>query len=142
MKFSCSTTINKPIKEVTEAFLDPESMKQSHEGFIAKELISGNPNETGAKYKLIYKKFEMTETIIANNLPHSFSGFYEHKHMTNTMKSTFEAISENETKFSSEIEYTKLNGFVIKVMVKLFPGMFKKQVEKWLQRFKAHVESN
>lgn len=138
----CSTTINKPIKEVTDAFLDPESMKQSQDGFIGKELISGYQNETGSKYKLIYKKFEMVETITSNNLPNGFSGLYEHKHMTNTMNSTFIAISENETKFSTEIEYTKFNGFVIKVIAKLFPGMFKKQVEKWLQRFKAYVESN
>lgn len=141
MNFSCSIIINKPIKEVTDAFLDPESLKQSHEGFIGKELISGDPNETGAKYKLIYKKFEMTETIIRNNLPQSFSGLYEHKHMTNTMVSKFEAIDNNVTKFSANIEYTKFNGFVIKVMAKLFPGMFKKQVGKWLQKFKAYVEN-
>ncbi len=71
----------------------------------------------------------MPETITANNLPYSFSGLYEHKHMTNTMTSKFESISDNETKFSSEIEYIKFNGFAIKVMAKLFPGMFKKQVE-------------
>lgn len=141
MKFTCSTTINKPINEVVDAFLDPESMKQSHQGFIDKELISGNTNEVGAKYKLIYKKFEITETITNNNLPNSFSGLYEHKHMTNTMNSTFEAISENTTKFSAEINYTHFNGFVIKVMAKLFPGMFKKQGDKWLQRFKFYVEN-
>ncbi len=67
----------------------------------------------------------MTETITNNNLPYSFSGLYEHKHMINTINSTFEAINENRTKFSAEIDYTKLNGFVIKVMAKLFPGMFK-----------------
>ena len=142
MKFTSVININKPIKEVTEAFLDPECMRQSHEGFIGKELISGNPNEVGAKYKLIYKKFEMTETITINDLPHSFSGLYEHSHMTNTMNSTFEAISDKETKFSSEIEYIKFNGFAIKVMAKLFPGMFKKQVNKWLKRFKVYVENN
>ena len=49
MKFSCSTIINKPIKAVVEAFLDPESMKQSHKDFIAKELINSNPNATGVK---------------------------------------------------------------------------------------------
>lgn len=141
MKFTCSIIIDKPIKEVADAFLDPECMKQSHQGFIGKELISGNANEVGAKYKLIYKKFEMTETITNNDLPDSFSGLYEHKHMTNTMNSTFDAISENQTKFSAEIEYTHFNGFVIKVMAKLFPGMFKKQGDKWLQRFKAYVES-
>ena len=142
MKFSCSTTINKPIEEVVDAFLDQECMKQSHEGFIEKKLLSGKPNEIGSKYKLIYKKFEMTETITDNDLPNYFSGLYEHKHMNNTMKSTFNAINKNETRFSSEIEYIKFNGFAIKVMAKLFPRMFKKQGDKWLQRFKIYVEKN
>lgn len=141
MKFNCSIHINKPLKVVTEAFLDPESMKHSQEGFIGKELLSGNANETGAKYKLIYKKFEMQETIIENNLPHSFEGLYEHKNMTNTMKSSFKAISENETAFSAEIDYTEFNGFVIKIIAKLFPSMFKKQGDKWLQRFKVYIEN-
>ena len=142
MKFSCTTSIKRPIQEVADAFIDPKSMKQSHEGFIRKELISGDHNENGTKYKLIYKKLDMTETIIDNNLPKSFSGLYEHKHMTNTMKNFFESISENETKFSAEIEYTEFKGFLIKTIAKLFPGMFKKQGDKWLLRVKNYCENN
>ena len=141
MKFKCSTIINKPIEDVTKAFLDVESMKYSHNGFIDKYLIDGNTNEVGAKYKLKFEKFEMTETIIENNLPHSFSGLYEHKHMTNTMNTYFEAIDTNKTKFSSVIEYTEFKGFMIKIISKLLPSMFKKQGEKWLERFKIYVEN-
>lgn len=140
-EFSCSVLINKPRNIVAKLFLDTECMKNSHQGFIEKILISGTPNEDGAKYKLLYEKFEMTETIISNNLPNSFSGLYEHKNMTNTMTSKFEAFSDNETKFTAEIEYTEFRGFMIKIIAKLFPGMFKKQGDKWLQRFKDYAEN-
>lgn len=141
MKFSCSIDINKPINEVIEAFLDPESMRQSQDGFIEKQPISGNPHEVGTKSKLIYKKFEMFETITANNLPNKFAGLYEHKNMTNTMESKFEIIDDNKTRFSAEIEYTQFKGFMIKIIAKLFPGMFKKQGDKWLERFKIYTEN-
>lgn len=141
MKFTCSIIIDKPIEDVTKAFLDVESMKHSHNGFIDKVLIEGNSFEVGAKYKLVYKKFIMTETITENNLPNSFSGLYEHKHMTNTMNSYFEAIDDTKTKFSAVIEYTEFKGFMIKIISKLFPSMFKKQGEKWLERFKGYVEA-
>lgn len=141
MKFNCSTIINKPLEDVTKAFLDIESMKFSHKGFIDKYLIEGNPNEVGSKYTLKFEKFEMTEAILENNLPHFFSGLYEHKHMSNTMITFFEAIDKTKTKFSSEIEYTEFKGILIIIMSKLFPSMFRKQGEKWLERFKIYVEN-
>ena len=33
-----------------------------------------------------------------------------------------------------------MRGFMINLMKILFPGVFKKQVEKWLNNFKAFVE--
>ena len=141
MKFTCSIIIDKPVVQVVEAFLDPEAMKHSQNGFLDKVLISGKQNEVGAKSKLIYKKFNMMETVTENNLPNSFSGLYEHKNMTNTMQSKFKSIDYNKTMLSAEIEYTELKGFVIKVIAKLFPGMFKKQVDLWLKRFKNYVEN-
>lgn len=141
MKFISSIIINKPLDQVVEAFLDPESLKKSQKGFIKKEIIKGQPNEVGTVSKLIYEKFEMIETITANDLPNSFSGFYEHKLMTNTMRSTFEAISSNQTKFSTEIEYKQFKGLLIKIIAKLYPGMFIKQVKEWLQQFKSYVEN-
>ena len=62
--------------------------------------------------------------------------------MTNTMKVNFESLNKNETRYTSEIEYTKFNGFMIKLMAKLFPGLFKKQVLKWMNQFKTYVENH
>ncbi len=140
MKFRCTIRIDKPINRVAQLFEDPECLKHTQDGFIRIEHISGNKGEAGAKSKMVYKKFDLFETIIYNKLPQEFSAFYEHKHMTNNMTSKFESLSENQTRFTIDVEYTKFNGFMINLMVKLFPGLFKKQVDKWLVKFKTFVE--
>ena len=56
------------------------------------------------------------------------------------MSCKFKKISSGVTRLEQEIHYTKFNGVLIKLMAKLFPGMFKKQVQKWLDQFKVFVE--
>ena len=141
MKFVCSININKPINEVVNLFEDPEALKQSQEGFIRMEHLSGNEGEGGAKSKLVYKKFDLIETIIHNTLPKEFFAKYEHKSMINTMRSNFNILGESETRLTTEVEYTEFKGFFIKLIAKLFPSMFKKQVDKWLIKFKAYCEN-
>nr|WP_321234308.1 SRPBCC family protein [uncultured Psychroserpens sp.] len=141
MRFSCDIKINAPLNHVVDVFKNPDNLKHYQDGFISKELISGEEGNVGAVSKMVYKKLELKETIITNNLPHEFNALYEHKHMTNTMKVMFKALSENETQYVSEIEYTKFNGLFIKLIAKLFPSMFKKQVYKWMTQFKIYTES-
>jgi hypothetical protein len=113
MKFRCTIIIDKPINRVVELFEDQETLKHTQESFLRIEHKSGNKGEAGAKSKLVYKKFDLLETIIHNKLPDEFSASYEHNHMTNTMTSKFEVINKNETGFTTDIEYTKFNGFMI-----------------------------
>ena len=141
MKFICTTDINAPRDKVVSIFLDPEKQHHFQDGFKAKELISGTTNTVGAKSKLIFKRLELIETIQIYNLPDEFQGLYEHKHTINTMNVKFIPLSNDTTRYVSEVHYTKFNGFVIKLLVKLFPGMFKKQVQKWINQFKIYVEN-
>jgi hypothetical protein len=141
MKFSCDIIIDAPLNHVVNVFKDSTHLKHYQDGFISKKHISGNENTVGAISNIVYKKLELKETILVYNLPEEFKGLYEHKHMINTMKVVFNTISENKTQYVSEIEYTKFNGFLIKLMAKLFPGMFKKQVYKWMKQFKIYTES-
>lgn len=140
MKFICDIHILKPIEEVATHFVDPRALEYAQEGFVKIEPLSGTKGQAGSKSKLIYKKFDLFETIIENNLPHSFYARYEHKNMSNTMLCNFVAINDCETRLTSEIEYTELKGFVVKLIAKLFPSLFKKQVDKWLERFKDFCE--
>lgn len=146
MKFTCTVDIKKPKQMVSEYFANPNYLKEYQETFISKEVLSGNPGENGTVSKMLYNmgkgQMELTETIIENNLPHSFFAEYHHKHMDNTMLCRFEALNENATRYSSEIHYTVFRGFLPKAMAYLFPGMFKKQVDKWLMNFKNFVESH
>ena len=145
MKFTCHVDVNQPINKVIELFDNPDNMKHWQDGFVSFTNISGRPGQPGAKSRVIYDmgkrgQMELIETVLVRNLPHEFSGTYEHKHMTNSMKNSFKELSPNQTRWTAEVEYTKMNGFMIKIMAFLMPGMFKKQVQKWMDQFKAFAE--
>lgn len=144
MNFKGFKDINKPRSIVVEMFKDPKYLGEYQEGFVRKELISGTEGQDGAISKIYYKSdkydMELTETITANRLPDTFEAFYHHKHMDNTMKCSFISLDENKTRYGYEVKYTRINWFMPKLMAILFPGIYRKQGEKWMQNFKVFVE--
>lgn len=145
MKFNCSVIINQPVDKVAQLFADPKYLKEYQEGFIKKDLISGTAGQEGAISKMYYKtgkrEMELTETITLNNLPKEFAASYHHKHMDNTMKCFFISLSDQQTRYDSEIEYTAFRGFIPKMLGLFFKRMFKKQAQQWLDNFKAFAEN-
>ena len=146
MKFSGAIEINKPRALVAKLFADPKNLKEYQDGFVRKELQSGQEGQTGAVSTMYYsdgkRDMILTETILSNNLPDSFEAAYHHKHMDNTMKCSFTEITPNKTRYDYEFEYTRINWFLPKLMAILFPGMYRKQGEKWMQQFKDFVEKS
>ena len=143
MKYQCTVHINLPIDKVVSLWSNEDYFKEWQDGFESIEYLSGTPNTKGATSKIIFNgkhKMELLETIISTNLPNEKVGLYEHIHMTNTQTSRFIAIDEHTTQYISEVEYTKFNGFMIKLMAKLFPGKFKQQSQKWMDQFKDFAE--
>lgn len=144
MKIIGSKEIEKPRNEVVKYFIDPNYLGEYQDGFIKKELISGEPDKNGAVSKMYYKygkrDMELTETIVANRLPDSFESFYHHKHMDNTMKCKFIELDHQRTRYEYEFEYTRMNWVMPKLIAILFPGMYRKQGEKWMRQFKEFVE--
>ncbi|MEQ9403468.1 MAG: SRPBCC family protein [Cyclobacteriaceae bacterium] len=144
MKFSGSIDIDQPLEIVTQFFANPDYLGEYQEGFVKKELISGVQGQEGAVSKMYYQngkhEIELTETVTSNNLPESFEGHYHHKHMDNTMKCTFTALDENKTRYQAEIEYTRINWVMPRLIAILFPGMYKKPAQRWLNNFKRFVE--
>ncbi len=144
MKFTCIVDIDLPRDKVIEIFDNPDNMKHWQDGFISFKHLSGNPGEVGAKSVVNYenrgKPFELIETILVRDLPHEFTGTYEHTSMTNTMQNLFTETDNGGTRWTAHIEYTKLKGFMLKMMVFLMPSMFKKQVQKWMDQLKAFAE--
>ena len=144
MKYSGSVEINKPINLVTRLFADSKNLVEYQDGFIRKELQSGQEGEVGAVSKMYYKygnrDMILIETVVSNNLPDSFEATYHHKHMDNTMKCKFVAIEKNKTKYEYEFEYTRISWILPKLMAILFPSTYRKQGDKWMQQFKNFVE--
>ncbi|NER12227.1 SRPBCC family protein [Leptobacterium flavescens] len=146
MKFSCFVDINAPIEKVIELFDNVDNLKEWQDGFQSYEHLEGEAGQPGAKSRLFYvqgkRRIELIETIIVKNLPEEFSGKYEHTHMENTMANRFSSPEPGITRYETEIEYTRFIGFMPKLMAFLFPSMFKKQVQKWLDQFKIFVEKS
>ncbi|MBK0402465.1 SRPBCC family protein [Adhaeribacter sp. BT258] len=143
MKYTNEIIINLPRPRVIALFEDPANMKHWQPGFQSMEHISGTPGQEGAKSRLKYKmgsrEIEMIETITRNNLPDSFDGIYEAKGVHNLMFNRFIPLSENQTKWISDTEF-EFSGFM-KLMGWLMPGVFKKQSQQYLDKFKAFAES-
>ncbi len=145
MNIKGSIIINRPREIVTKLFIDPNFIQEYQDGFVKKEPIKGKIGETGSISKLYYKygkkDMVLTETVISNNLPGYFVAHYHHKHMDNSMKCTFTEIDDTKTKYEYAYDYTRMS-FIPKVMAKLFPSMYKKPAEKWLNQFKNFVENS
>ncbi len=144
MKYKGSIEIAKPRNEVVNYFADPSYLGEYQDGFIQKDLISGEQGREGAVSKMLYKygkrDMELTETIISNQLPDSFESIYHHKHMDNTMKCRFIELDTHRTKYEYEFDYTRISWILPKLIAILFPGMYRKQGEKWMRQFKEFVE--
>ncbi len=144
MKFTGSIDINQPLHVVADLFADPNNLSEYQDGFIRRELVSGAVGEDDAVSRLYYmnrgREMELTETVVANCLPNSFEAHYHHKHMDNTLKTTFTAIGENRTRYDTDGEYLAFRGLVPRLMARLFPGVFAKQAQRWLDNFKRYAE--
>jgi len=144
MKHKGYIDINQTLEKVTEIFANPEYLKEYQDGFVKKELISGDIGEVEAVSKLYYKhgkhKMELIEIITKNDLPYTFEASYHHKHMDNTMKCVFSSLNNNQTRYEYEYEYTRINWIMPRLIAILFPSVYKKPAEKWLRQFKEFVE--
>ena len=145
MKYTCKVDIDLPIDKTVALWEDETKFKEWQDGFKSIELISGTPNSEGAKSKIILeekRKIELLETILISDLPNKKIALYEHIHMTNTQTTSFKSINQNKTQYISEVEYTKFNGILVRLVAKLFPSKFKEQSLKWMNQFKEFAEKS
>ncbi len=145
MKYVCKVNINLPLNQTVALWEDESKFEKWQDGFKSIEHLSGIPHTKGAVSKIIFEdkqKIELLETIIISDLPNKKIALYEHIHMTNTQTTRFNAINSNTTEYISEVEYTKFNGVMIKIIAKLFPKKFKAQSQKWMNQFKEFAENS
>jgi uncharacterized membrane protein len=142
MQYTSRLEINAPFDKVVKLWQDETQYHKWQTGFVSKELISGSKGGVGAKSKIIFEdkmKIELIETILENNLPHSFKGLYEHEKMDNTNTTKFEDLGDK-TVMISEIDYLEFKGIMMKIIGLLFKSKFREQSEKWMEQFKLLAE--
>ncbi len=144
MKFTCSISIAAPREKVVALFSDFDSKTEWQTGFESEELFKGKDGEKGSQKRLKFinrgKPMQLIETVLLNDLPNEFVGLYEHKHMTNSMKSVFKDLPDGRCGYSAYVEYTRFSGFFPRLLAKMFPEMFKRQVENWMDNLKQLAE--
>ena len=143
MKYMTEIEIDRRRTMVIELFDNPDNLKHWQPGFQSFEHLSGTRGQPGAKSKLVFlnrgRTMEMIETITVRNLPHEFSGTYDIKGIYNEVRNYFTEVAADKTKWVSHIEF-RFSGIGMKILVALFPGMFKKQSQKFMQLFKEFAE--
>ena len=143
MKYKTETIIEMHRDAVIKKMDNIDNMKHWQRGLVDAEHISGTPGEIGAKMKMNYKfgkrEMELVETITKQSFPEEFHATYDSKGMHNIQENYFEETPQGYTKWVSKSEFVA-NSFMLKAMMFLMPGAFKKQSKKYMDDFKNFVE--
>jgi len=144
MKYTCEIRLDLPRSRVVELFDNADNMAKWQPGLVSFEHESGEPGQVGAKSRLHYKMgkrdLEMIETITRRNLPDEFAGTYEVKGMWNEVVNVFEELGPDQTRWVCHSEFRGLN-LMMKTMLTVMPGLFKKETMKYLTNFKTFAEA-
>ncbi len=144
MKYTTEVLIDLPRAEVINKLDNIDNIKHWQRGLTSVEHISGTPGEVGAKMKLNYKfgkrEMELVETILKRQFPAEFHATYDAKGMHNLQENFFEETNEGQTKWISKSEFNA-SSFMLKAMMFLMPGAFKKQSKKYMMDFKNFAET-
>ncbi|MCW3124972.1 MAG: Polyketide cyclase / dehydrase and lipid transport [Bacteroidetes bacterium] len=144
MKFTCTTEINAPMDKVVALFDNPDNLRHWQQGYVSTELIRGKTGEVGAQSKITLnfrgRPMILIETLRVRDLPYEIKALYEHEHMINTATHRFYPLDGRHTKYETEVHYTQFIGIMPKLMALLMPGMFRKQTQLTVERFKAFAE--
>ena len=144
MKYSVEVEINAARDRVIELFDSTENLKKWQPTLVSFTHLTGEPGEPGATSELVYKMgkrdYRMTETITVKNLPDEFSAIYEGPGMWNSNQNFFHEVDEQTTRWVANTEF-KGGSFMMKAMLFLMPGNFKKETLKFMNYFKDFVET-
>ena len=145
MKYSCEVLIDVKKDVCIQLWFDESRLIDWQDGFQSKKWIDGKAYAVNSKADIVFeqngRRLELLEHVLENQLPDFYLGEYIHKHMTNTQKVIFKAIESDKTLIITEVDYSQFNGIMPRLMAFLFPGLFRKQSQKWLDQFKTMAEN-
>jgi len=143
MKYTSQILIRLPLSELLNKLRNYDDLKYWHRGFESFEHVSGEPGTLGAKMKLNYKfgnrKIHLIETLTYSNFPNEYHLFCDSEGIHNIYKNYFIETEKGQTKWTFETECIPTT-FFMSVKTLLMPGIYKKQISKYLEDFKNFAE--
>jgi len=144
MKYTTDIVIHLPRERVIALFDDPHNLKRWQPTLRSFERIDGEPGQVGARSRLRYRErdrdIELIETVTRRELPERFAGTYEMAGVWNQVDNSFEAVAEDETRWTAEVEF-RFSNPMFALLGWLIPGMYRKQTEKFMKLFKDFAEN-
>ncbi len=140
MKYSIELIINKPRREVWQAFNDPERMQEWQTSLTTIELVRGTAGQPGAESKLTFEEkgrvFSLVEKILSCQEPESLHQYYENQFSANTVKHSFLEEEQDRTLWITETEY-KFKTFLMKIMGPVYKKNLAARTQRDMERFQG-----
>ena len=142
MKFHIEIIVDISFAKLLELFENPDNLKKWQPNVISFTPLSGEIGHVGAtaeiRYNMVVKEIVMKETILKRNIPDEFVLRYDSDGVTNTVTNNFKEIAPNKTRWIMENNF-KFSG-LMKYAALAMKGIFKKQTELTMERFKMFAE--
>lgn len=139
MEYQVNITIQRTLKDVTDAFVDIEQMKSWEKGLTLVESIKGKLFETGSEGYLVFEAGEhhqkMKVTTKLNELPYKIDLIYEVPGAWNLCQNTF-VEEKNGTLWTMDVvfKFDEPNDYP--------KDLFMKQTKEGMMQFKHFLEKS
>lgn len=142
VSYEASVEINKPREVVWAYFSDETKMGEWLKGFQKIEIISGNKNEVGSKYKMTFidqgQEIVMIETLKEFKRPEKFAMHLEHEIMSSDSEITL--AEENGKTTLTQKDNAVGSNILWRIMFAAMRSTFIDSSQENLNRLKANVE--
>ncbi len=139
---ACSVTVNAPASKTFEVFNNPENMGKWMDNFISIENISGEKNQIGSKWKMVFnengRELVITETITAFEQDKLFAFEFEDEFAKFLIQIHFDEVNGQTT--ISQTSDGEGKGMAAKSMIALMRGVMEKQQIGMYNKLKELVE--
>lgn len=143
MKFHIEIIVDISFAKLLELFENPDNLKKWQPNVVKFTPLTGKIGQPGAtseiRYNMVVKEIVMKETILKRNIPDEFVLQYESDGVKNTVTNNFKEIAPNKTRWIMENNFEF--GGIMKFAALAMKGIFRKQTELTMERFKKFAES-
>lgn len=144
MKTESTITINKPVNEVWDYFMNEENLGKWLIGYKSTEAIEGEPLTVGSKHRMIFeergREMEFIETVTAIETNREFSFHLAHKAMEANVQVLFKG--EGDKTVLVQTSENKASKFMWKLMMPLMKGSMRKRQLQQYETLKKLIEEN